>query len=780
MGPNVTARHALEAVPASLEEADAPVGGRSAHAEPAPAAVAAASDAGARVAEAASRLSLHPEALEDLRRSGLSDATIREAGLYTPAPGDLPRLLSARLVQQVRHVLVFPYDVAGHGGLWRRDDEFVRCKLFPPISDGEGHTIRYYQRSGTPPRLYIPARARTALADPTVPLLITEGEKKALKAIQEGLACVALGGLWNWQVSGRPIADLDRVDWCERETLIVPDSDVWTRPDLVQPVFALGKELEGRGARVAVRKLPSGADGAKVGLDDYLRAHAPDELDQLPRLGMKHPTFTRTATWWRDWSRRKDQLDAEAEPSVLELLERGETLRLVHPALDVVDGVLFYGVPVGDKLTVITSRREGFTPETLPAGLALRHTDPGPSSVRHETAAAWLAGRAEGSIAAAVDELAAFLARYVALRDPSAALWLAAWVLGTWSYRAFRIFPYLWVRSAERRCGKSRLMRLLCRVGFNASPPTTHPTEAQLYREAARRSGLQAFDEMESLQGGGDKERLGSLISVLNAGFEQGGAVSRQEKRGERFVQVLYEVYAPRVIAGIAGLKNTLEDRNLTVVMFRRRRDEPVVRLGRETEAEAQALRDASALACLSHIDQILAAYDLAPKVLEAQEVDDRAVDLWAPLLALAMVADTEAGGDRAERLLRAARELSEARDADDEGGSTARLITALQRISTEAGTALTPAELLEALQARGFSWLKSSRGLAGLMAPLGLVAKRGREGPRVVRRYLLDPGALADLAARYNPAAGVGGEPEAARLASRNRQQTATSGTTP
>jgi hypothetical protein len=120
-----------------------------------PVGVASARDIAARSpgAAAASGLSLHPEALEDLRRSGLSDATIAEAGLYTPAPGDLPRLLSARLVDKVRHVLVFPYEVAGRGGSWRREDEFVRCKLFPSVSDGQGHTIRYYQRAGTPPRL---------------------------------------------------------------------------------------------------------------------------------------------------------------------------------------------------------------------------------------------------------------------------------------------------------------------------------------------------------------------------------------------------------------------------------------------------------------------------------------------------------------------------------------------------------------------------------------------------------------------------------------------------
>src|SRR5688572_3178503 len=184
-------------------------------------------------------LALHPEALEDLRRSGLSDATIAAAGLYTPAPGDLPKLLSPRLVDRVKHVLVFPYDAPGHAGMWRRDDEFVRSKLFPPVTDNAGHTIRYYQRAGTPPRLYLPPGARANLGNPAVPLFITEGEKKALKADQEGLACIGIGGLWNWQVDGKPIADLDRIDWYERETVLVPDADVWTRPDLLQPVFAL-------------------------------------------------------------------------------------------------------------------------------------------------------------------------------------------------------------------------------------------------------------------------------------------------------------------------------------------------------------------------------------------------------------------------------------------------------------------------------------------------------------------------------------------------------------
>jgi hypothetical protein len=571
-------------------------------------------------------LSLHPEALEDLRKSGLDDATIAAAGLYTPAPGDLPRFLSARLADQVKHILVFPYDGASRDGLWRQEGEFVRCKLFPPVPDGQGHTMRYYQRPGTPPRLYIPARARAALTDHTAPLLITEGEKKALKADQEGLACVAVGGLWSWQFDGRPIADLDRVDWCERDAVIVPDSDVWTRPDLLQPVFALGKELEARGAKAAALKLPSGPDGAKVGLDDYLCANSRQAFDALPRLALKHPVFARTNTWWRGWVKRKEEAsDAGAEASALDLLERSGSVRLVHPAQDVTDGVLWYGLPTDNALVVITSARRVYRADRLPEGIGLRHTEPGPSTVSRDVAVRWLTTGEEGSIARTLDALADFFQRYVVLRDRRTALWIATWTLATWCYRAFRVFPYLSIRSAEKRCGKSRLLGLLARVCFNASPVTAHPTEAQLYRSAARTGGVQLFDEVETLRG--DKDRFDALITVLNVGFERGGVVTRLEKRGDWFVEEPYEVYAPRVLAGIAGLKDTLEDRSLPLFMLRKRRSEPVARLGRPTDTDAQGLREQCALACLTHIQNLLAAYDGAPAVLEREAIDDRAVD---------------------------------------------------------------------------------------------------------------------------------------------------------
>lgn len=693
---------------------------------------------------APAEIALHPEHLADLRRSGLTDATIAAAGIRSLPPGELSRALGARLAERVTSAYLIPYPDA---------DGFARLKLFPPVATADGGTMRYHQPPGSAPRLYLPPRARAALADPSVSLFVVEGEKKTLAGDQAGRACVGLGGLWNWRADGRPIRDLDRLDWVSRAVVILPDSDVWTRPDLLQPVYALGRELESRGATIAVLKLPAGPDGAKQGLDDFLCSRSAENLDALPRLPLKHPAFSRAVEWWKGW-RVKREADDGAAADAVALLERDETVRSLHPAQDVVDGVLWYGVPAGDTLVMINSTRMALTADALPRALALRHTALRESTVSRKAALAWSAG-ATGSVAATLDALAALFRAYVLFSDPRTPALLAVWALGTWCYRAFRIFPYLSVRSPEKQCGKTRLLSVLRLVCFNAGPVSAVPTEAYLFRDAEERGGTQLFDELEGLRG--DRERFESLISVLNAGFEQGGTVPRMEKRGDRFEARRYEVYAPRALAGIAGLKDALASRAIPLFMSRKRREERVARLTAAVEPEVAALRDRCALACLGRIGAILAAAAEAPGLLEREDVDDRAVDLWLPLVALAVAADGEDGGARTRVLLDLAREAGGLRDADQADGQTAWLVEALAAIRQEGGEEPAPEDLRAALAARpGWEWVTNTRRLAGLLNPLGLVRGRRREGARLRWTYRLDAERLADLAARYSPA----GEP--------------------
>ena len=152
----------------------------------------------------------------------------------------------------------------------------------------------------------------------------------------------------------------------------------------------------------------------------------------------------------------------------------------------------------------------------------------------------------------------------------------------------------------------------------------------------------------------------------------------------------------------------------------------------------------------------MLTAYDGAPTVLEQEGIDDRAVDLWSPLVAITLVADAENDGSRTRELLDLARDLGTVRDADADAGTTARLLEALEAIRTKVGETPAPGEVLEALRARpGWEWLKSARRLAGLLNPLGIARRQLWNGGRRRWCYVLDAGQLADLQTRY----GAGGE---------------------
>ena len=82
----------------------------------------------------------------------------------------------------------------------------------------------------------------------------------------------------------------------------------------------------------------------------------------------------------------------------------------------------------------------------------------------------------------------------------------------------------------------------------------------------------------------------------------------------------------------------------------------------------------------------------------------------------------------------------------------------------SDLGETPTPTELLEAVRARpGFDWLKSTRRLAGLLNPLGIVRQQVRAGDRRRWCYVLLADQLADLRAQYGGATDASEEADAA-----------------
>src|SRR5215217_309101 len=103
----------------------------------------------------------------------------------------------------------------------------------PRIKNGKA--IKYETPHGSRMWLDVPPSVRQSLGDPTVPLWITEGIRKADAAVSQGLCCIALLGVWNWRgrndVDGlTALGDWELVHLKGRDVYLVFDSDLMTKP----------------------------------------------------------------------------------------------------------------------------------------------------------------------------------------------------------------------------------------------------------------------------------------------------------------------------------------------------------------------------------------------------------------------------------------------------------------------------------------------------------------------------------------------------------------------
>lgn len=196
---------------------------------------------------------------------GISDAVIDVRGYRTVK--DSARLVAlgfSRAQQRPPGLLVPNFwgkEVVGHQF---RPDE-------PRVMDGK--PVKYETPAGAAVRLDCPPDCTADVADPSVPLWITEGVKKADAAVTAGLCCLALAGVDCWRGTRAdgtkgPLEDWDDVSLDGRDVVIAFDSDVMVKPEVRAALDALTRFLQSRGARVKWIHLPADGD-RKVGLDDY-------------------------------------------------------------------------------------------------------------------------------------------------------------------------------------------------------------------------------------------------------------------------------------------------------------------------------------------------------------------------------------------------------------------------------------------------------------------------------------------------------------------------------
>lgn len=234
---------------------------------------------------------LLPQHLADLRRSGLSDEQIQLCNFRSSSdPSQIAKWLGWKNpAKALGPCLAIPF----HGA----DGTFLGYVRVKPDkmrkSKHGGKSIKYESPLRSSNRAYIPPGTRSALADVSQSLLVTEGEKKAAKADQEGFRCIGLVGVYGW-MKGRPknaegkgegqrelIPDLAAVAWQGRRVFIVYDSDLTTKPEVRWAEWHLAEGLRKAGAEVYAVRIPGAADGSKQGIDDFLVAAGAEALKEL-------------------------------------------------------------------------------------------------------------------------------------------------------------------------------------------------------------------------------------------------------------------------------------------------------------------------------------------------------------------------------------------------------------------------------------------------------------------------------------------------------------------
>jgi hypothetical protein len=367
------------------------------------------------------------------------------------------------------------------------------------------------------------------------------------------------------------------------------------------------------------------------------------------------------------------------------------------------------GIPVGmlDKL-VMAERKAEHAGEAQPA-----HWDvePWPDPV-------------DGALL--LDTVADLFSRYAVLPQhaPEA---LALWVVHAWALDCFQCSPLAALVSPTKRCGKTRVLAILKWLAPR-SELAGSISAAALFRYIEHERPTLLIDEFDL---GGDDEEL---RRILNSSHKRAGArVIRCE--GEDNRPRPFSTWAPKAVATIAKLADTLRDRSIVIEMRRKTTAETVERWNDDDTEEMATLRR-KILRWTE--DQAEALKRAIPDV--RADLDDRAADNWRPLLAIADVA----GGNWPMHASDAAVGLSGDREDDE---PLVRLLADIRDMFAEMpqATWIGSAQLAERLgKLDGSLWQEWKGGKP--IAPAGIA--------RLLKRCGIHPNRSAGTGGRYLKAA--------------------------
>jgi hypothetical protein len=442
-----------------------------------------------------------------------------------------------------------------------------------PRSDNRDRPVKYESIPESTNRIDCPPSCQKSLADPSIPLWVTEGCKKADSLASRGECVIDIPGVWNFksknELGGVTVsADLDSIAWNGRIVHLCFDSDFRTNSSVQQALQRLSEHLKRRGAQISVVSLPQEGT-AKVGVDDYLVAgHTVNELVSL--------TVTHIEP---------------AEVKEKESLAAYLTLQ----------GQLYLEVRLADggySFAHLVDGRVILTPEIKAGGLIVR---PRPLPMR-ENQPLPLVGLPSEDVRAAPllspEEMFAKVRSHIgcyADLEPLDLELCTYYVLFTWLYPKVKTLGYLRFK-ADTGKGKTRVKNVTSDVSFYPLQASGASSFSGMARMQEKWRGTLVVDEADF---SGDKDH--QISKYLNLGFERGQYYILSDKLNPK-QQEFFDPFCPKILAMREPFTdNATEGRLLSITMHETQKDSIPIILPPEYEVETQKLRDELARFTLEH-----------------------------------------------------------------------------------------------------------------------------------------------------------------------------------
>ena len=215
--------------------------------------------------------------------SGITDGLIRARGYFTATSPEEMRSVGFADFQINVPALIIPHFTVDGA-------QYFEMKADSPRLTESGKIRKYERRYGDRSHVDVPpvAGMLEKLKDPSVPLYITEGIKKADAGACRGMTIIALPGVSAWVGTNEyggitELADWSAVAIAGRTIYIVFDSDVIVKPQVRHELYKFSRVLKRKHAKEVLPILLANDKGEKVGLDDWLVQEG-NACSRLPEL----------------------------------------------------------------------------------------------------------------------------------------------------------------------------------------------------------------------------------------------------------------------------------------------------------------------------------------------------------------------------------------------------------------------------------------------------------------------------------------------------------------